>query len=92
MAAHGNVTVPAATWTQLTSDDATTVTFFNLGANPIYIEGTTSAVAPTTMTGVVYPSLAGERGVSLSSLFPGIAAVRLYAYSHIPATVFISHD
>lgn len=92
MASHGNVTIPAATWTQITADDATKATFFNLGQFPVFIEGRTSASAPTTITGVPYNALEGERGVNMTDLFPGIAAVRLYAYSHAPTVVFISHD
>lgn len=92
MAQNTDVTLPIATWTQLTDADVTAITFQNKSGNYIFVKGTTSASAPTDGDGAVrYNPGQGERDVFLSELFPGIAAVRVYAYAPTGAEVMVSH-
>ena len=92
MAQNTTVAIPEKTWTQLTDADVTSATFANKSDYSIFIAGTTSASAPTDLDGSIkyYPNQ-GEPNTALSDLFPGIAAVRLYAYAPNGASVFISH-
>jgi hypothetical protein len=92
MAQNTDVTLPIATWTQLTDANVTSITFQNKSGNYILVKGTTSASAPTDDDGAVrYNPGQGERDVFLSELFPGIAAVRVYAYAPTGAEVMVSH-
>ena len=85
--------VPAATWTQLTDANISTVTFQNISGSFVLIKGTVGAVAPTNREGAIrYNPGQGERNVLLSDLFPGLSGVnRLYAFSQDGASVVISH-
>ena len=93
MAQNTTITVPAATWTQLTDADITSITFQNVGSSYILITATTDATAPTTSSGAIrYNSGQGERNVALSDLFPGLALRdRLWAYSDNITPVVVSH-
>lgn len=85
--------VAAATWTQLTDANITTVTFQNISGAFVLIKGTVGATAPTNREGAIrYNPGQGERNVLLSDLFPGLSGVnRLYAFSEDGASVVISH-
>jgi hypothetical protein len=92
MAQQTDISVPAQTWTQVTDADVTSITFQVRANDAVYIKGTTGAVAPTDTTGaIVYWSGQGELNKSLSDMFPGIAAVRVYAYCDGVATVSVGH-
>ena len=92
MAQNTTTTLTAATWTQLTDADVTTLTFQNTGSQYIQINGTTDATAPTDATGALrYNPGQGELNTALADLFPGIAAVRVWAYSDIAVPVMVSH-
>ena len=92
MAQNTTTTLTAATWTQLTDADVTTITFQNTGSQYIQIKGTTDATAPTDATGALrYNPGQGELNTALADLFPGIAAVRVWAYSDIAVPVMVSH-
>lgn len=93
MAQNTTVDVPAATWTQLTDADISAITFQNLGGNYCLIKGTTDTSAPTTTAGAIrYNPGQGERNVTLSDLFPGIASVdRVWAYAADATAVMVSH-
>ena len=92
MAQNTNISVPAATWTQLTDADVTAITFQNKSGNFILVKGTTSASAPTDLDGAIrYNPGQGELNTALSDMFPGISAVRLYAYAPEGASVMVSH-
>lgn len=92
MAQNTTIIVPAKTWTQLTDADVTAITFQNTAGYHILVKGATSAVAPTNDDGAIrYNPGQGERNVFLSELFPGIAAVRVYAYAPTGAEVMVSH-
>ncbi len=93
MAQNTTVSLPAATWTQLTDANASSITFQNVGSNYIIIKATVGAVAPTTNAGAIrYNPGQGERNVLLSDLFPGVTgANRVYAYADAITPVVVSH-
>jgi len=92
MAQNTTLIIPAKTWTQLTDADVTSITFQNTAGYHILVKGTTSASAPTDDDGAIrYNPGQGERNATLSDLFPGISAVRVYAYAPTGAEVMVSH-
>ena len=93
MPQNTTISVPAATWTQLTDADITSITFQNVGSNHVIVKATTDGTAPTTTTGSFrYNPGQGERNVELSDLFPGIASRdRLWCYSTDGSSVVVSH-
>ena len=92
MAQNTDVVLPIAAWTQLTNADVMAITFQNKSGNYILVKGATSASTPTNDDGALrYNPGQGERDVFLSELFPGIAAVRVYAYAPTGAEVMVSH-
>ena len=93
MAQNTTTNIPAATWTQLTDADVTTITFQNVGGDSVLIKATTNTTAPTTDAGAVrYPPGTGERNVAMSDLFPGLSgADRLWAYAKDGGRVMVSH-
>lgn len=97
MAQNTDIVLTAGSWTQLTNANVTSITFQNRSSDFILIKGTTSASAPTDDDGAIrYNPGQGERNVLLSDLFPGIAAVRVYAYAptNVTAspTIMVSHS
>ena len=92
MAQNTDIPLPTATWTQLTDADVTSITFQNKSGDYILVKGTVGASAPSDDDGAVrYNPGQGERNVSLSDLFPGVAATRVYAYAPTGAEVMVSH-
>jgi hypothetical protein len=93
MAQNTTISVPAATWTQLTDADITSITFQNVGSNHVVIKATTDGTAPTNLSGGFrYNPGQGERNVALSDLFPGIASRdRLWCYSTDGSSMVVSH-
>jgi hypothetical protein len=80
-------------WVELTTSDATLVTFQNVGLATVYIKGSVGSVVPSDMDGVLeFPPASQAASYLLSDLFPGIAGVnRLWAYSDSVTSVMISH-
>ena len=93
MAQNTTKTIPTGVWTQLTDANVTAITFqVRPTAFGVFIKGTTGATAPTNTDGAIYyPPNFGEANVSLADLFPGIAAVRVWALSDAPSLVMVSH-
>jgi len=92
MAQNTNISVPKEAWTQLTDADVSSITFQNKSGNFVLIKGTTSASTPTDADGAIrYNPGQGELNTALSDMFPGITAVRLYAYAPEGASVMVSH-
>ena len=92
MAQNTDIVLPIGAWTQLTDADVTAITFQNKSGNYILVKGTVGATAPTNNDGAIrYNPGQGERNVSLSDLFPGISASRVYAYAPNGAEVMVSH-
>lgn len=82
MARVADVALTQGAWTQLTADDATKITFQNLSGPQILVKGAASASAPTDAGGAKrYEIGEGENGKSLADMFPGITAVRVYAWT-----------
>ena len=92
MAQNTDIVLAIGAWTQLTNADVTAITFQNKSGGFILVKGTVGAVAPTDDDGAVrYNPGQGERNVSLSDLFPGISANRVYAYTSAGGEVMVSH-
>ena len=92
MAQNTTTALTGGTWAQLTDADVTSITFQNIGKNYILVKGTTSASAPTDADGAIrYNPGQGELNAALSDMFPGLAAVRVYALCFQPTSVFVSH-
>lgn len=92
MAQNTTVNLASNEWTQLTDADVTAITFQNIGGSHMLVKGTTGATAPTEFTGCIrYNPGQGELNTALADLFPGIAAVRVYAYSPGGVSVMVSH-
>ena len=92
MAQNTTINIPALEWTQLTNANVTSITFQNKSGHPVFVHGTTGATAPTDRAGAIrYNPGQGERNVELADLFPGIAAVRVWAIADTGVSVFVSH-
>jgi hypothetical protein len=92
MAQNTDIVVPIGVWTQLTNANVTSITFQNKSGNFILVKGTVGETAPTDNDGAIrYNPGQGERNASLTDLFPGIAATRVYAYAFSGAEVMVSH-
>jgi hypothetical protein len=92
MAQNTTIELTANAWTQLTDGDVSTITFQNTGGQFILVKGAASASEPTNAQGAIrYNPGQGELNTALSDLFPGISAVRVYAYSDAGVSVMVSH-
>lgn len=92
MAQNTTISVAPGAWTQLTDTNATSITFQNTGSSHIMVKGTTNATAPTDSVGALrYNPGQGERNVGLGDLFPGISAVRVWAFCDSGNAVMVSH-
>lgn len=94
MAQLATVSANAATWTQITDADATSITFQNQAGINMLLKGTTDATAPTTTDGaIIYPPFMGEKNVTITDLFPEPSGVdRLWVrFEAGPGSVMVSH-
>ena len=92
MAQNTKITLPPGEWTQITDADVTTITFQNQSGGEMWVVGAADATAPSGFEeALTYAPGSGERNAALADLFPGISAVRVYAYSAGGAQVFVSH-
>jgi hypothetical protein len=94
MAQNTDITVAAATWTQLTDADvAGDITFQNKTGDAIFVKATVDTTAPTNFNGAIrYENLEGETGQTIAELFPGLTSPdRLWAWSHPGGKVAVSH-
>jgi hypothetical protein len=94
MARNADVTLTAATWTQLTADDATVVAVQNKSGYEVIVMATTSASAPSASARDGYVVRPFADGLyTLATAFPGLTSpVRMYAYCEYGVPVFVSHD
>jgi hypothetical protein len=75
-------------WTLLTNANVAVVTFQNVSASPVYVQGTSGTTPPAAGGGFLYAPGAGEEALVLADLFPGVASVaRLWARVEGPASV-----
>ena len=92
MPRNTTVAAPAATWTQLTDANVTSITFQNVCDFNVWIKGTTNTTAPTDLTGALrYPPGQGELNREMADLFPGLAAQRVWIYGDTGVSVMVSH-
>lgn len=94
MPQNTTISLAAATWQQLTDANVTSIRVVNLGTEPIWLQATVGASAPSTTNGGL-PLRPGEilaADLTLAQLWPGVASAnRVYAYSPNAARVSISH-
>ena len=101
--AQNTVVEVGVEWVQLTNANADAITVSNHGSDSVELMGTTGTTAPSLgnpSAGIALEPEVGFINQTLAALFPGIAAVRLWA--RIPpntasdlnqiARVFISHS
>lgn len=95
MPQNQSVNIPANTWTLLTSNDVTELTFqiSQKKNSPVYLCATVGANPPAnTSTSIQYFRLEGEVGMPLATMFPGVSgANRLYAWCEDQTSIFVSH-
>jgi hypothetical protein len=92
MSQNTTITLTPNVWTQLTSGNVSSITFQNRAGYPMFVKGTTDTTAPTDATGAIrYNPGQGEINALMQDLFPGIAAVRLWALSAEANDVMVSH-
>lgn len=92
MAQNTEIALPRDTWVLLTDADVTSLTFQVFGSGPIYVAGAASATAPTDFTtSLVYRSGQGEINKTMADMYPGITAVRVYAYCGHNGRAIVSH-
>lgn len=99
MAKSAIVSVPEGEWTQLTDNDATSITIVHEGGGEVRIEGTPNTTAPTTdpAQGLPLrahdPSAWGFLNRSLADMFPDVSTpVRVWAWtSENAAKILVRH-
>lgn len=94
MAQNTTIVTTPDTWTLLTDSDVTSLSFQVVQApSKVFFKGTVGANPPSTLAGsfVYKAEEAGEYAISLADMFPGLAATRLYAWSHDAADITVSH-
>jgi len=93
------VEVTGEQWVELTDADASRITIIHRGGGQIYLEGSTSATAPTTDYALGIPlkrdaeNAYGFLNYFLTDMFPDISApVRVFARTDgTQATVLVRH-
>lgn len=93
MARNGDLVIPKATWTQITNDDVSEITFQNKSKGDVlYIQGTADSTSPVAVEGIEYGPMQGEYALTMSEAFPGVDGVaRVWAYIEDGGEVFVSH-
>ncbi len=92
MPRNETVLIPKDTWTQLTANDVTAITF-QIKRGVVEIAVAVGAVAPTNFDdAITYHAREGEMARPIAEMAPGIAGTRVYAYSAGEgASVYVSH-
>jgi hypothetical protein len=92
MAQNTNIYLTPGVWTELTDASVSSITFQNRTAYPMLVKGTAGTSAPTNDEGAIrYNAGQGELNTLMIDLFPGISAVRVWAFSEKSNTVMVSH-
>ena len=92
MAQNTTITLTPNTWTLLTTNDVSAVTFQNQSYYMLQIKGTVGATAPSDFLGAIeYAAGEGETNISIGELWPGIVATRVYVFCTNTAKVMVSH-
>lgn len=94
MSRHETVQCPEGVWTELTKDNATTITFLVNGPSDVFINVSTDAAPASMWNGMKYSPGKGEVGKTLAALAPGVLlGDRVWAFaSGGSSAVFVSHD
>jgi hypothetical protein len=94
MAINTTITIPADTWTLVTSENISSCTLQNQGLFGMLFKASVGTVTPSNSDGALVLE-GGDMILSdtpLSTLFPGLpGANRLYVYSKVGGSVVISH-
>ena len=86
MARNETLTITKKTMTEITNEDATSITF-QVQKGRASIVPSTSSTAPSDTDGALrYHQGQGEANVPLDDLFPGFGAVRLLRISSVSST------
>lgn len=92
MPRHETIDVLEDDWTELSNADISSITLQNLTGYTLWLKGTTDATKPTDRDGAIELSdRSGYENQPLSGIWPGIAAVRVWAYSDTGGKVMVSH-
>ena len=94
MARNERITLSKEQWTALSVADVESITFQNIGRQPIYIAVTAGPAPSDKKATLVYEPGQGERNVALNELAPGVEnPVRVYAFAPYLGhnEVFVSH-
>lgn len=96
MARSDIISVPAGQWVELTAGDVTNISLYHRGGGEILLSGSTSSTAPARSEAENGVPLKREHfgfvNEALTSLFPEIAAVRVFAWTNQgPARVLVKH-
>lgn len=92
MAQHTTLTIPANTWTLITSNDVSSLTFQNQSFYTLQVKGTSGAVPPSDFMGVSeYGPGQGEINSALADMWPGLSANRVYVFCTNIAKILVSH-
>lgn len=94
MAKNTGEALAADTITQLTAADSANLAIMNTGGTTVWLFGAASASAPSNPAYSKAGAIMLEPGEAikgaLSDFWPGITAVRVYAYAHHPAKLNVS--
>lgn len=94
MTQNTTISLPAGTWTQVSDSNVTSIRVVNLGTEPIWLQATAGAVAPTSTAGAL-PLLPGQilaADLTIAQLWPGVVnANRVYALSPNASRVSVSN-
>lgn len=96
MAARNTVVaIPAETWTQLTDNDVSALTFKVESGGPVHVLAQNGDTTPTSDPNLqpMYPQNTGEASDrTLAVLYPGVTTPnRVFAWSRVPSRVWVSH-
>lgn len=84
--------VTARTWTEITDNDVTAITFQNLTPREIYVKVTTGAAPTGGPNGARYGAGEGEKNLSLADLALGVSSGdRVWVYAEAAGDVYVSH-
>jgi len=93
MARNTTLTLPAATWTQLTNGDVTNISFENQSDDYLFVAFTAGESAPSSTDGAIrYRPNYGADNMTLANTFSGVTGgTRVYGYIENGGRVWVSH-
>ena len=94
MPQNATVSIPGATWTQITNSDVSALRVQVFGEVAVHLMATAGAAAPASLAGSLRIPGGGivAADLTLAQLFPGVSgANRVYAWCQTPASLSVSH-